>query len=329
MVGSHTIADHMLLAYGTSCHEAAALITDKNLGFSQSGVLIRNNIIITAAHGMKLLLDAKYPAKDFGPYILITPQKLTATFSSTPYHFITYEVEFVLLDSRYIRFEPGDQHKFDIAFLKLTKPVTDITPVPIEEELTLDQDAPMLIITWGNSDIPSQQLKRGFCLFETSLFFPNLDEDALANYRTVMLSSIFFDPVDQLPEKPNLNTPESMQRRYFALRSWISDKRPYGLALPGTSGAPVFIEKTFLGLKQLSFLGLVMGYATLGEEMTLLSKNLNNTKETIYNKYQTIIATPFRLNMQPKANIGKTKHFVFDKRYLKIIDELSNGTIKP
>jgi len=328
MAGSHTTADHMLLAYSTNYHETAALIVDKNLGFSQSGILVRNNIVITAAHGMKLLLDTEYPTKDFGSYILIIPKMLTVTFNKTPYDSITYEVEYVLLDSPYIRFEPGDQHKFDIAFLKLSKPVAHIVPIHIEEEITLSPDEPMLITTWGNSDISSFQLKRSFYLFEWRLFFPNIDEDALTNYRTVMLSSIFFDPASQLPQKPHPNAAESIQRRYFALKSWIGDRRPYGLALPGTSGAPVFIEKTFLGIKQLSFFGLVMGYASLGEEMTLLSKNLSKNKETIYNKYQTIITTPFRLNTQPKANTTETKNFIFDKRYLKIIDELSNGSIK-
>ncbi len=331
MVASGTVKEHVLLAYNSSHHEAAALITDRNLGFTQSGVLVRNNIVITAAHGMQLLLNAKYPMKDLGAYVLITPKQLTVTLSTSPNHEITHNVEYVLLDSRYIRFESGDQHKFDIAILKLSEPVQDITPINIEEELVLEPDVPMLVMTWGNADIPSQKLKRGFYLYEWSLFFPNVDEDALANFRTVMLSSIFFDPANELPkEKPGINESESKQRRYFALKSWMNDKRPYGLALPGTSGAPVFVETKILGIKRIHFFGLVMGYATLGEEMVLISKNNEDfakNPSNAYNKYQTIITTPFRLNMQPRANTSEQKHFAIDKRYLKMIDGLSSGAI--
>lgn len=329
MIGSNTIAEHAFLAYNSPHHEAASLIIDSTLGFSQSGVLLKDNIVLTAAHGMKLLLDAKYPVKDYGPYIVIQPKTLTVTFSNSIDTMVTYDVESVLLDSRYIRFEAGDQHKFDIAFLKLKKTVLNIAPVELSQNLELEPDTPMLILTWGNSDYPTQKIKRGFYLFEWSLFFPNTDEDPLANYRTVMLSSIFFDPANQLPAIPNVNESESTQRRYFALKSWIKNKRPYGLALPGTSGAPVFIEQTVLGNKRLVFLGLVMGYATLGDEMTLLSKNLNHTKQSIYNRYQTIITTPFRLDMQPKSNTTRMKHFSLDKRYIKMINDFSKGIINP
>ena len=73
-----------------------------------------------------------------------------------------------------------------------------------------------------------------------------------------------------------------------------------------------------------------MGYATLGEEMRMISKNseeFSKNPSSAYNKYQTIITTPFRLNMQPTANINENKHFVIDKRYLKMVEDLSNGSI--
>lgn len=331
MIASGSLKEHVSLAYDSLCHETAGLIVDKSLGFTQSGVLVRNNIVITAAHGMQLLLNAKYPTKDLGLYILITPNRLTVTFSKSPDQEVTYNVESVLLDSRYIRFEPGDQHKFDIAILKLSEQVRDITPVNIEDELVLEPDVPMLVLTWGNADIPSKKLKRGFYLFEWSLFFPNVDEDPLANYRTVMISSLFFDPANELPkEQPGVNELESVQRRYFALKSWLHDKRPYGLALPGTSGAPVFVETKILGQQRMHFFGLVMGYATLGEEMHMISKNseeFSKNPKAAYNKYQTIITTPFRLNMQPTANIDAKKHFIIDNRYLEMLNGLSNGSI--
>ena len=327
MVASGTVQEHQALGYEFPCHEAAALIVDEDLNFTQSGVLVRNNIVLTAAHGMQLLLNAKYPMKDLGSYVLITPKKLCVTFSKHPNSNVTYQVESVLLDSRYIRFEPGDQCKYDIAILKLSKPVENIEPVAIANELAFEEDVPMLVQTWGNADMPSQKIKRGFYFFEWSLFFPNRDEDPLANYRTVMLSSLFFEPADVLPEKPNINEPESVQRRYFALKSWLKHKRPYGLALPGTSGAPVYVEAN----GKLSFFGLIMGYSTLGEETLLLSKDneaFSKDPKAAYNKYQTIITTPFRLNMQPTANTNQQKHFVLDKRYLKMIDGLAaSGTI--
>lgn len=327
MVGSGTVQEHQALVYESLHHETAALITDEDLHFSQSGVLVRHNIVLTAAHGMQLLINAKYPMKDLGTYILITPKKLYVTFSTNQNTKITYKVESVLMDSRYIRFEAGDECKYDIAILKLSESVNNIEPVNIADEIAFEEDVPMLVQTWGNSDIPSQKIKRAFHFFEWCLFFPNRDEDPLANYRTVMLSSIFFEPANVLPEKPNINEPESVQRRYFALKSWLMhNQKPYGLALPGTSGAPVYIEKN----GELSFFGLVMGYATLGEEALLLSKDnesFSKNPKAAYNKYQTIITTPFRLNMQPTANTTQQKHFVLDKRYLKMIDELSNGNL--
>ncbi len=330
MVGSGTIEEHQKLVYESPYHEAAALITDRDIGFTQSGVLVRKNIVLTAAHGMQLLLNAKYPIKDLGNYVLITPKELYVTFSINPYTHVTYKVEKVLLDSRYIRFEVGDQHKYDIAILKLSKEVESITPVPIANEIAFEADVPMLVQTWGNADIPRQQIKRGFCLFEWVLFFPNKDEDPLANLRTVMLSSIFFDPADVVPKKPDINDLESTQRRYFAIKSWIKHKQPYGLALPGTSGAPVYVESTINGKTSLSFFGLVMGYAPIGEENLLISKKSEEFSESpnnAYNKYQTIITTPFRLNMQPTANTTDKKHFAIDRRYLRMIDGLSNGSI--
>lgn len=330
MVASSSIRDHQFLGYDSSHHEAAALIIDNTLNFSQSGVLVRGNIVITAAHGMQLLLNAKYSIKNLGPYILIIPKLLTATFSVTPGHSTTYNVESVLMDSRYVISEPGDQHKFDIAILRLSEPVQHIKPVMLESEIVVEPDAPMLVITWGNADIPSQKIKRGFYLYEWSLFFPNLNEDALTNYRTVMLSSIFFEPADSLPEKPGINEPESVQRRYFALKSWLNSKRPYGLALPGTSGAPVFVQTRVLDETHTYLFGLIMGYATIGEETLRVSKNSEEfakNPKNAYNKYQTILTTPFRLNTQPSANTSERKTFSIDKRYIKMIDDLASGTI--
>lgn len=329
MVGSGTIQEHQKLVYEAPYHEAAALITDKDIGFTQSGVLVRKNIVLTAAHGMQLLLNAKYPIKDLGNYVLVTPKKLSVTFSITPNTHVTYKVEKVLLDSRYVRFEVGDQHKYDIALLKLSEEVESITPVPIANEIALETDVPMLVQTWGNADVPRQQIKRGFYLFEWSLFFPNKDEDPLANLRTVMLGSIFFEPSDVVPNKPNINDPESTQRRYFAIKSWLKHKRPYGLALPGTSGAPVYVETTINGKTSLRFFGLVMGYASIGEENLLIYKKLEDLSKNPNDAYnvQTIITTPFRLNMQPTANTTDKKHFALDKRYLRMIDGLSNGSI--
>lgn len=328
MVGSNTVKVHKELAYKSQHHEAAALIKDHKLSFMQSGVLVRDNIVITAAHGMQMLVNANYPFKDFGTFILISPRQMTVTFSPGTDQEITYNVESVMLDSRYIRFEQGDQHKYDIAILKISEPVQGIKPVKLLNEVIVNPDNPMLVITWGNADIPREKVKRAFYLFEWSLFFPKNDEDSLADFRTVMLSSLFFDPAEKLPPKPDMNDPESVQRRYFALKSWMGEQHPYALALPGTSGAPVFVEVKTNQESQYYLFGLIMGYSTLGEEMQLLSKDseeLAKNPSAAYNKYQTIITTPFRLNTKPKANTTEQKHFIIDKRYIEMIDNLSKG----
>src|SRR5690606_12657730 len=107
-----------------------------------------------------------------------------------------YTVESIALDSRYIRFNPGEQHKFDFAFLKLSQKVEGIKPINLLNKLTITPDAPMAVVTWGNADIPSKTLKRAFYLFEWSLFYPFLDDDALQPLRKVMISSIFFQPAN-------------------------------------------------------------------------------------------------------------------------------------
>lgn len=328
MVGSDHIDVHTNLVQTIEHQEAVGRVVDGELNFLQTGVLINSNVVMTAAHGMQLLLDSgKYQVKDLGTYILILPKKMSVTFSVKTGVEVTYSVESITLDSRYVRFEPGEQHKFDFAFLKLSQKVEDIKPLELADQLLLEPDIPMVVITWGNADIPNQNVKRGFYLFEWSLFYPFLDDDALQPLRKVMFSSIFFQPANKLSEQPFINDKENIQRRYYALKSWLRHgKKPYGLALPGTSGAPVLIE-TKTG-KEL--FGVVMGYANLGDQklantkdFTKLAQNLSN----IYNLFQTIIATPYRLNTDPELNKTSSKNFVLDKRYKEIIKKLASGEI--
>lgn len=328
MAGSDNIDAHINLAQTIEHQEAVGRVVDSELNFLQTGVLISSNIVMTAAHGMQLLLDSgKSQVKDFGAYIAIFPKKMTVSFTLKPGIEVTYSVESIVLDSRYVRFEEGEQHKFDFAFLKLSQKVEDINPLQLNDQIYLEPDMPMVVITWGNSDIPKQNIKRSFYLFEWSLFYPFLDDDALQPLRKVMCSSIFFKPSNQLPEQPSINDTENIQRQYYALKSWFKHgKKPYGLALPGTSGAPVLIN-TKTGSE---LFGVVMGYANLGDQklanikdFTELAKNPSN----IYNLFQTIIATPYRLNTDPEANKTSVRNFVLDKRYSEIIKKLESGEI--
>lgn len=329
MVGSASIQEHVKLSQAIEYNEAVGRVVDDEQRFLQTGALIKPNVLITAGHGMQQLLDSgKYPVKDMGSYIVITPKKMNVTFTLKPGVEVTYVVESVVLDSRYIRFNPGEQHKFDFAFLKLSQKVENITPVDLKNKFTLEPDAPMLVVTWGNADIPSKTLKRAFYLFEWSLFYPFLDDDALQPLRKVMISSIFFKPANKLPKPPSINDKENTQRSYYALKSWLSNgKKPYGLALPGTSGAPVLVASRN-GTVEL--FGIVMGYANLGEKSLASAKDFvkfANDPNNAYDMFQTIIATPYRLDTDPAVNTTASKTFVLDKKYLEIIENLTDSKI--
>jgi hypothetical protein len=329
MVGSDQLQKHVDLAQTIEAHEAVGRVLDNELNFLQTGVLIKPNVVMTAGHGMQLLIDSnKYSIKDIGPYLVITPKKMAVTFTLKPGAEVTYTVECVVLDSRYIRFNPGEQHKFDFAFLKLSQKVENIQPINLTDKVNLAPDVPMVVITWGNADIPKKTLKRAFYLFEWSLFYPFLDEDALQPLRKVMISSMFFKPANKLPAQTSINDKENIQRRYYALKSWLSNgKKPYGLALPGTSGAPVLtVNKN----GSMELFGIVMGYANLGEKSLTSTKELEKfaaNPENAYDLFQTIIATPYRLNTDPSANTTTSKSFLIDKKYLEIIESLASGKI--
>lgn len=328
MVGSDHIDAHTDLTQTIEHQEAVGRVVDNELNFLQTGVLISSNVVMTAAHGMQLLLDSgKYQVKDFGAYIVILPKKMTVSFTLKPGAEVTYSVASIVLDSRYVRFEPGEQHKFDFAFLKIAQKVDNIKPLQLADQIHLEPDEPMIVITWGNSDIPTQNIKRSFYLFEWSLFYPFLDNDALQPLRKVMCSSIFFQPSNKLPMQPSINDKENNQRRYYALKSWFEHgKKPYGLALPGTSGAPVLIENN----TKTELFGVVMGYANLGDQKLSNTKDFTKFAQTpsnIYNLFQTIIATPYRLNTDPEANKTASRNFVLDKKYSEIIKKIESGEI--
>ena len=328
MVGSASMQDHIDLAKTLEFNEAVGRVVDDEQHFLQTGALIKPNVVITAGHGMQSLLDSgKYQVKDIGPYIVITPKKMTVTFTLKPGVEVTYTVESIVLDSRYIRFNPGEQHKFDFAFLKLSQKVDGIKPIDLKNKVTLEQDTPMAVVTWGNADIPNKTAKRAFYLFEWSLFYPFLDDDALQPLRKVMVSSIFFQPTYQVPTPPSLNDKENVQRRYYALKSWFRNgKKPYGLALPGTSGAPVLVGQN----GTIELFGIVMGYANLGEKSLATAKDFAkfaSDPNNAYDMFQTIVATPYRLDTDPAVNTTSSKNFVLDKKYKEIIENLAEGKV--
>lgn len=319
-------------AYKNLVHEipdsdAACCVIDEGFKFLQSGVLVKPNIIMTAAHGMQSLIASNKCEKiDLGSCIIIKPKKMYVRFANRN-GATTYPIKSIIIDGSYVRYEEGQQHKFDIAFLKTAMSVDFTEPVELQEKISVEQDVPMAVVTWGNSDLKDNlYLKRAFYLYEWTIFYPFTDEDITKQFRRVMIGSLFFRPYDSLPIEPSMNDSEGLQRNYYALRSWLRHgKKPYAMALPGTSGAPVFVQED----GQLVLFGAIMGYSSVADKNIFndldYKKLLNTSLENAYNFYQTIIATPYRLNTDPVVNTVFRKEFVLDTRYTKMLEILDKN----
>lgn len=269
----YTHQDYVKLAQNEKIYETACAITDPSTGANQSGVLISKNIVATAAHGVVHILDLKnIPIHD--ETVAIPVKNLFVTFTK-PYQ-LKVEVTHVLVSPQYVTKVMGKEAKYDIAFLKLKNPIDHITIPDFYNATSIDITMPAYVVTLGTLGSPefTPLVARAFALLEFDhIYIHQLDEDTLATNKPILLSSIFFNPEE------NFNTTkddEIISRNKTALKQWKKhNKPPYGLALYGSSGAPVFAHIQVGKQKKLALIGIITGFAPLGEK-SFTKNQINN-----------------------------------------------------
>lgn len=327
--GVHSQKDYVNLGKERSSFESACSVHDKKTLISQTGVLIAPNVVATAAHGIASIL-AKSDSAVKSATTIVPVEDLTVTFDTNGWCSV-YHAESVLIDSRYLNNLPGVEAKYDIAFIKLKEDVKGIEPAKVFSSAEVPVNSPLYVVTFGNVDLSENSLlKRAFKLYEMDTFFSHpFDEEALALNRSVLVSSLFFRPDENL-RKPSLSSDETTIRTYEATQNWLKDgKGPYGLALPGTSGAPVFITLILNGKKQDYLFGMVTSFAHLsGHHQAPKGQPeyqyiLENRKK-ILGEYQTIFALFYEEdNLYSKAN---SKSYRKDKFLSGLLLKIQSGS---
>ncbi|MCX7338898.1 MAG: hypothetical protein NTX76_06450 [Alphaproteobacteria bacterium] len=217
--GIHKPDDYACLAFSARPYSSACLVHDKKNSASQTGVLVAPTVVLTAAHGAMLMVKGK--SIDSATK-LIPVEGVVVVFQTQDRYGrqtqVSYDVDAVWIDGRYLESTNGAEAKHDKAFLRLKHKVTEIEPADVFMESEVPQDAPLTVVTFGNSDITLSKkiTKRAFSLYERDTFYPApWDGDALALNRMALYSSLFFKP-DETLAKPTAGTDEINIRTYEA-----------------------------------------------------------------------------------------------------------------
>lgn len=324
--GFHNQIDYENLAKENSIYNAACYIAEYKSSIAQTGVLIAPNLIATAAHGIVSILKAHNIEPSEQP---ISFPHLEITFKVKD-SVITYKSSTVLVDVRYIE-NRGLELKYDIALIRLSQPVFDIVPAQTFKSAGLSPQSILTVITFGTIDLkgfPNTPLTlRAFQLYERDRYFENQEEESLNLKSSILQSSIFFKPNTTLV-KPDYNTDEVTSRVYEATQNWLKDeKKPYGLALPGTSGSPIFVKLEDQGKQKIFLFGIVTGYATLsGSFRTYLGKTeydyLLKRPDQAFNAYQTIFALFYCQDNNPLSYESDRVIYSLDSNFSKLIKKI-------
>jgi hypothetical protein len=212
-------------------------------------------------------------------------QNLFVTFTK-PYK-LKVEVTHVIISPQYVTKAMGKEAKYDIAFLKLKKPIDHITTPDFYNATSIDIAMPAYVVTLGTLGLPefTPLVARAFALLEFDhIYIHQLDEDTLATNKPILLSSIFFNPEENFN---NVEDDEIISRNKTALNQWKKHKKPpYALALYGSSGAPVFAYTKVGKEKKLALIGIITSFAQLGKNS--LSKEQKNNPSFFLNNSNQI-----------------------------------------
>lgn len=289
--GLHKDADYIAQAQIDLAFSSACAVHDELSHTMQTGILIAPDIVATAAHGVAHMVKARGIAQ--------MDESKAAPVKGV---FIALQnggrvsCSHVIIDHRYLDNAAGVEAKYDIAFLKLERPLTGYALPVLHKTVAVDKTKPAYVVTMGNMDAPYLNgVARAFTLHEFDFFHSNpYDNDALDEKRSVLVSSLFFTPADQ-PLKASPLDSEEVQRQADAVQHWLRAGKPaYGLALPGTSGSAVFMHVK--DAPTLALVGIVTSYARLGGGGEGHFHALLRDISTTQNHYQTIFALLYREN---------------------------------
>lgn len=302
MLSGFNYKDQDFIDYANKFKESDATCAVVDSKGELSGVLITDNLVITAAHG------AVHMGRDSQQTIIglvaLKADDVYVVFDNKE----RIKVETIYVDARYLTEDKAEYGKYDIAFLKLEKPVKKKRPIHLAKRLCIDKNnASFVVISHGMSDQTSffdflfkrKYIRRAFALTEWSPFYVQMKSTGNVEFiRSLLYSSIFFDARKTYQENLNIDAENTLQRTMEALRKWYEhDRPPFALALPGTSGAPIFLNDTENGL---ILVGLVVAYAPI-QQNTILGKNahqylLMNPKVAVGN-FQTIFCLLYKENV--------------------------------
>jgi hypothetical protein len=325
--GIHQSEDYLKFAETQEAFKASCYVYDHRRHTLQTGVLIAPDIVMTAAHGFE---------DDHGSDGKLRLGSVIVGFGDTLSHNSehNYKVHSLRTHPRYYRTDFPLQAKYDMAFLKLSKPVKGVKPVPLFEEKVLNQIPALYVATFGAADLPrgTPPQRRAFVLPEADVFsISGKDPEALYDFKTVMMGSIFFEPKDNLKSVAP-HAAEKELRTYIANQQWHQLNRPpYALALPGSSGAPVFTMLTENGVPKTYVFGVIQSFSHLagasfrhssGDRETHLI--LTKKRQKIYGLYQSIFCIPYKLSQPLHPNQDTPKTYRLSRHVKKILDELGN-----
>ncbi|PIZ32372.1 MAG: hypothetical protein COY39_05720 [Alphaproteobacteria bacterium CG_4_10_14_0_8_um_filter_37_21] len=331
MVPGHNFTDDDFIQYAKKIPEAKSccLIYSQDSQSQFSGVLIAPNVIATAAHGLVSILANNPPQLVRNGFVSVPLHNTYAQFDEGK----SYRVHSAYIDQRYLDGDHALASRYDIAFITLERPILDRASIPLLPELDMPQDVTFTVVSHGISDLqsfwdvlkfwkpPITFLKRAYDLLEwTPVSSPRILGEDIQLIRTLAYSSIFFDA--RKTYRPyTVYDKSTFQRTMNAVYKWQKNGRPpFALALPGTSGAPVFarIHNT------LYLAGVIVAYAPIKGNFLAphgtseLKRILHNPKAAI-GEYHTIFALFYKENTTTKSALKDGTTFVIDPNVKKIL----------
>jgi len=318
--GIHQAQDYIKFAETQKAFKASCYIYDHHRHILQTGVLIAPDIVMTAAHGFEGAVHFPGIIVGFGNEV---------SHESVD----NYKVKALRMHPGYRQEYEPLRAKYDIVFLHLAKTVRGIEPVPLFEQKVFEEIPPLYVATFGSADIApgAPVYRRAFALPEADIFpITGDDPEVLYDKKTVMMGAVFFKPKEIL-KSVAATASEKKQRTYIANKRWHEiGKPPYALALPGSSGAPVFIQVFESGRPKTYVFGIIQSFSHLsassfhhqsgsGETHHLLHTPLKD----IYGHYQSVFCIPYEVH-HPLEPHHKTIHTYRQSPIVKkILAELS------
>lgn len=308
---------------------SCCLIYSQDSQAQLSGVLISPYVIATAAHGLTSILANKPSRLVQKGFVRVPLHNSFVQFDESA----VYRANFAYIDARYLDGDYAETSRYDISFITLERPVIDRPAIPLLPKLDIPQDVTFTVVSHGTSDLNSfwniltfwkpgiTFLKRAYDLLEwTPVSSPRVLKEDIQLIRTLAYSSIFFDA--RKTYRPYTVYDNAIfQRTMCALYQWQKNGRPpFALALPGTSGSPVFVRID----QKLYLIGIVVAYAPIKGKLLApdgtseLQKILYNPKAAI-GEYHTIFALFYKENTIDPSLFSEGSNFVLDPNVQRIL----------